>query len=134
MFNLFGWIWKKTRLANLITLGLTGASWFILGIFYGIGYCPLTDWHWQVLIKLGKSNIPNSYVKYLIDRIFGGDIDAQIVDYSTVVLYFLALDKRLLRIKNTSMGTVHCSPPKPKINTASRKVAAAPPGERNPAL
>jgi len=40
-FNLFGWIWKKTRLANLITLGLTGASWLFLGLIVGVlGYCP----------------------------------------------------------------------------------------------
>ncbi|MCD4791284.1 MAG: DUF2784 domain-containing protein, partial [Bacteroidales bacterium] len=61
IFNLFGWIWKPTRRLNLITLLLTGASWFILGIFYGIGYCPLTDWHWQVLHKLGIYDVPNSY-------------------------------------------------------------------------
>ncbi|HPF94086.1 MAG TPA: DUF2784 family protein, partial [Tenuifilaceae bacterium] len=48
-FNLFGWIWWRTRKANLITLLLTGLSWIGLGLFFGIGYCPLTDWHWQVL-------------------------------------------------------------------------------------
>ena len=91
VFNLFGWIWKKTRKANLITLSLTGASWFILGVFYGIGYCPLTDWHWNVLVKLGNTDIPNSYIKYLIDRLFGVDVNVQLVDYSTVVFFFLAL-------------------------------------------
>jgi hypothetical protein len=35
-FNLFGWIFKPLRKANLVVLILTGASWFILGIFYGI--------------------------------------------------------------------------------------------------
>ena len=91
VFNLFGWIWKRTRKANMITLSLTGVSWFILGSFYGIGYCPLTDWHWNVLVKLGKTDIPNSYIKYLIDRLFGADINAQLVDYSTAILFFLAL-------------------------------------------
>ena len=96
VFNLFGWIWKRTRRANLITLGLTGASWFILGIFYGIGYCPLTDWHWQVLEKLGKTNIPNSYIKDLIDRLFATDINAVLVDYCTAVFFFLALGFSLM--------------------------------------
>lgn len=91
VFNLFGWIWMKTRKANLITLSLTGASWFILGIFYGIGYCPLTDWHWKVLQKLGETNIPYSYIKYLIDRLFHVDINAQLVDYCTGGFFFLAL-------------------------------------------
>ncbi|MCK5838377.1 MAG: DUF2784 family protein, partial [Bacteroidales bacterium] len=54
LFNLFGWIWQKTRKLNLIILLLTGFSWFGLGIFYGIGYCPLTDWHYRVLRKMGE--------------------------------------------------------------------------------
>jgi len=90
-FNLFGWIWKPLRKANLISLLITGASWFILGIFYGIGYCPLTDWHWQVLQKLGKYDIPNSYIEYLIERFSGFDVSAEVVDICTVVLYFAAL-------------------------------------------
>ena len=85
IFNLFAWIWKPIRKANFITLVLTGASWFILGIFYGIGYCPLTDWHWEVLEKLGHSNLPASYMKYLFDRITGLDINAQIVDIATAI-------------------------------------------------
>lgn len=91
IFNLFGWIYKKTRKINFITLSLTGASWFILGIFYGIGYCPLTDWHWTVVRKLGKTNIPNSYIKYLFDRLTGLDINSLLVDYLTAICFFVAL-------------------------------------------
>jgi hypothetical protein len=91
VFNLFGWIWKNTRKANLILLLLTGLSWLILGIWYGLGYCPLTDWHFEVLEKLGYQNLPNSYIKYLIDRITGLDINADLVDVMTAVLFFAAL-------------------------------------------
>jgi hypothetical protein len=49
LFIVFGWIWHKTRLTNFITLALIALSWFGLGLFYGIGFCPLTEWHWQVL-------------------------------------------------------------------------------------
>ncbi|HIA10808.1 MAG TPA: DUF2784 family protein [Flavobacteriales bacterium] len=91
IFNLFGWIWRKTRKANLILLLATAGSWFILGIWYGIGYCPLTDWHWQVLQKMGNNNLPNSYVKYLIDRIFGTDISATGVDIWVAGLFLTAL-------------------------------------------
>ncbi|HXG93511.1 MAG TPA: DUF2784 domain-containing protein [Blastocatellia bacterium] len=91
VFNLFGWMWKKTRRANLALLLLTGLSWFALGLFYGIGYCPLTDWHWQVLHKLGRENIPNSYVKYLLDRITGLDFNASLVDTSVTICFFAAL-------------------------------------------
>jgi len=55
LFNLFGWIWRKTRKYNLILLVITGASWLILGLIVGtLGYCPLTDWHFDVLEKLGE--------------------------------------------------------------------------------
>ena len=91
LFNLFGWIWKKTRLANLITLGLTGASWTFLGIFYGAGYCPLTDWHFNVLEHLGKTNLPNSYTRYLFQRLFHVDFSASLVDTATLVAFLVAL-------------------------------------------
>ena len=45
LFNMFGWIWKRTRVAHLITLGLTAFSWFALGAIYGWGYCLCTDYH-----------------------------------------------------------------------------------------
>ena len=90
-FNLFGWIWKPTRKANLALLLLTGLSWFVLGLFYGIGYCPLTDWHWQVLRKLGRTDIPYSYIKYLADRVTGLDFDADLVEKATASIFFLAL-------------------------------------------
>lgn len=101
LFNLFGWIPNYTRRYNLLTLLITGASWFILGIFYGIGYCPLTDWHFQVLTKLGHTDLPYSYIKYLFDRLTGSDINSEIVDIATVVLFFVSLAVSLfLNIKD----------------------------------
>lgn len=91
LFNLFGWIWKKTRKANLFLLVLTGASWAGLGLFYGMGYCPLTDWHFSVLERLGVYNLPNSYIKYLADRITGMSFNQDIVDSLTLYLYLAAL-------------------------------------------
>lgn len=91
LFNLFGWIWKSTRKLNLIILLLTGGSWFILGIFYGFGYCPFTDWHFKVLQKLGHHNLPNSYIKYITDRLTGLDFNTELVDTVTLVFFLLAL-------------------------------------------
>jgi hypothetical protein len=91
-FNLFGWIWRKTRFINLITLTITGASWLFLGLIYGaLGYCPLTDWHFIVLERLGKTSLPNSYVKYLADRITGMNFDAVLIDNITLFLFLAAL-------------------------------------------
>ena len=92
IFNMFGWIWKKTRIANLITLSLTGASWLFLGLIVGVlGYCPFTDWHFDILDKLGKTDLPNSYVKYLADRITGLNFDASLVDNFTLYSFLTAL-------------------------------------------
>ncbi|MBI5915675.1 MAG: DUF2784 domain-containing protein [Bacteroidetes bacterium] len=91
LFNLTGWIWKRTRRAHLITICLTLASWTLLGLRYGFGYCPLTDWHWQVLKKLGKTGLPNSYLKYLLDTLTGLDWNANFVDTTAVVGLVFAL-------------------------------------------
>jgi hypothetical protein len=92
LFNLFGWIWRKTRLANLITLALTGASWLFLGLIVGmLGYCPLTDWHFNILYKLGKTDLPTSYIKYLIDRLTGLDVNQTLVDKATLYCFIVAM-------------------------------------------
>jgi len=71
VFEVSGWAWKRTRRIHLITTGLTILSWFGLGLFYGWGYCPCTDWHWRVKGALGQTNLPDSYIKYYADRLTG---------------------------------------------------------------
>ncbi len=91
LFNLFGWIWKKTRCLNLICLLLTTGSWLILGIFYGWGYCPLTDWHFNILRKLGYTDLPDSYLSFLFTRLTGMQIDQSLVDAVTMWGLIIAL-------------------------------------------
>lgn len=91
LFNLFGWIWKGSRPWNLATLLLTAFSWFVLGIWYGFGYCPCTHWHWQVRRQLGYADMPNSYIKFLIRQLTGIDLSAVLVDAATAGFFFLAL-------------------------------------------
>jgi hypothetical protein len=92
LFNLFGWIWKKLRKANLALLMLTGCSWLFLGMIVGApGYCPLTDWHFRVLAKLGYSDLPESYIKYLADRLTGLDFSSRLVDTVTLCAFLTAL-------------------------------------------
>ena len=90
-FNLFGWIWKKTRLLNLISILLTIASWLILGIFYGFGYCPLTEWHFNILEKLGHTDLPDSYLSFLFTRLTTLTIDQSLVDAVTLWGLIIAL-------------------------------------------
>lgn len=91
IFILLGWIWKKTRLANLIVILLTAFSWLVLGIWYGFGFCPSTEWHWQVREKLGHYDMPNSYTKFLADSLTGLDVSQKMVDVFAVLFLMLAL-------------------------------------------
>ena len=91
LFNLTGWVWKRTRRLHLITIGLTIVSWFGLGAFYGWGYCPCTEWHWEVKLELGESDLPYSYVKYYLDKLTGLKWDPLVVDAAVVILGLLAL-------------------------------------------
>lgn len=66
--------------------------WAVIGpLFYGFGYCPLTDWHWDILHSLGETNLPSSYVKYLADRLTGLDFDPGRIDLATGISYVAAL-------------------------------------------
>lgn len=90
IFNLFGWISKKLRKWNLVSLALTAFSWIILGIFYGFGYCFLTDWHWQIREKLGYSTDSNSYIHFLITKLTSISIEEKVVDIFTAIFFFIA--------------------------------------------
>ncbi len=90
VFNLLGWVFKSLRRLHLVVISLTLASWFILGIWYGWGYCPLTDWHWDILRELGEYQLPHSYISYLVLRLTGYLPPAELVEYLTVGLALLA--------------------------------------------
>jgi hypothetical protein len=87
-FNLFGWIWKPKL--HLVLVLLTAGCWFILGIWFGWGYCPITDWEWQIKEKLGEQNLPNSFIKYYADKISGQSVDPSLIDTLTAVCFFIA--------------------------------------------
>lgn len=86
LFNLSGWAFKKTRRLHLLTIGLTVLSWFGLGLFYGWGYCPFTDWHWRIKYELGEVDLPASYIKYYLDKLTGLTSNAQVVGAIVLIL------------------------------------------------
>jgi hypothetical protein len=91
IFNITGWAFRKLRIYHLGLIVLTGLSWTVLGIWYGFGYCPSTDWHWQVLEELGRRDLPYSYIKFLIDELTGLSLDADLVNNTTIVVFVIAL-------------------------------------------
>ncbi|MFP4096690.1 MAG: DUF2784 domain-containing protein [Cyclobacteriaceae bacterium] len=84
-FNLTAWIWRKTRRLHLLSVMLTAFSWLLLGIWYGWGYCFLTDWHWQVKRKLGKTDLPSSFIKFAVDETLGVSSDPFWINIITAV-------------------------------------------------
>ncbi|TPV35636.1 DUF2784 domain-containing protein [Paucihalobacter ruber] len=90
VFNLFGWLYPKTRKLHLYSLLITLFSWGVLGIWYGFGYCFLTDWHYQVLRELGETGMPNSYIAFLIEKLTGWLPEARLVNTIIIVLTVMA--------------------------------------------
>jgi len=86
-FNLFGWIWKPLRRAHLVCIAITAASWFILGIWYGIGYCPVTDWQWHIK---EQHNLPASFITYYADKLSGKQIGETLISNITAASFFVA--------------------------------------------
>ena len=102
-FNLFGWLPKKTRKLNLITLLATFGSWALLGFWKGWGYCFLTDWHYNILRQLGERDLPNSYIAFLTETMTGWMPETGLVNDLTLGLAILALLCSLwanIRLKN----------------------------------
>ncbi len=70
-FILFGWIFPGIRKTHLAIVALTGISWMIFSSVNVYGDCIITEWHWQILSKLGKTDLPETYSQYLFERITG---------------------------------------------------------------
>lgn len=84
--NLVLWLPQKTRRLHLGVVGLTAASWFGLGAFYGLGYCVLTDWHWQIKRARGLEPPSHSFIYYLTSSA-GVDLAPSTVHLLTAVVF-----------------------------------------------
>lgn len=91
IFNSIGWIFPKYRKWNLITLLLTAFSWFVLGIWFGWGYCICTDWHWNVRDHLGYYDGSSSYIHFLILKLTGINFAEELVNIFTIIVFLSSL-------------------------------------------
>ncbi len=80
VFNLFGWLIRRTRRLHLYSMLALVFSWAVLGLWKGFGYCFLTDWHYRVLGALGERGLPQSYIAFLVERLTGWRPNAPLVD------------------------------------------------------
>lgn len=87
-FNMLGWIWNKLLRLHLICIFATAFSWFALGIWYGWGYCFLTDWQWEVKRQLGEKELPASFISYMLRELSITNVPGALVDTATVLLFF----------------------------------------------
>jgi hypothetical protein len=91
LFNITGWLFRTTRKWNLVTLLLTAFSWFVLGIWYGWGYCVCTHWHWNVREHLGYHDEQDSYIHFLLLKLTGIDFNRDLVEKTTLIVFLLSL-------------------------------------------
>ena len=90
LFNMFGWIFCKSRKLHLATILLTAFSWFVLGIWYGWGYCICTDWHWTVREHLGYHDQHRSYIHFLLLKLTGVNFNETMVENATLIGFLLS--------------------------------------------
>lgn len=89
--NLTFWWFHKTLWVAQVTLSLTLVSWVVLGAIYGWGYCFLTDWQWRIKELLGQGQLPNSYIKFVLERL-GWDLIPDVwVDLVVLLLMLLSV-------------------------------------------
>lgn len=100
-FMLTGWVFEATRFPHYVLIWLIFGSWFGLGIFYGFGYCLVTDLQWRVKEKLGNPPSTKFYVKHMIDKVISHDIDETLINHiSSYTYYGVFLISNFLFLKN----------------------------------
>jgi hypothetical protein len=78
---------RETRPLHYVLSLLILFSWYGLGIFYGFGYCLITDIQWKIKRRLGQMPSTEYYIKYMIDKITGFNSRANIVNGVTTYTY-----------------------------------------------
>jgi hypothetical protein len=91
LFNLFGWLIKPLRRVHFGVILATAFSWFVLGYWYGWGYCICTDWHWRIKHALGQQHLPASYITYLLEKYLDWEPSLFVVSNATLAGFILAL-------------------------------------------
>ena len=89
-FCAFGWLIEGAEKLHFYLILTIGFSWYVLGLHYGIGYCVLTDWQWQVRKKLGCTPEHGSFVQLLLERASGMHLNVSQVKLFAYTIYWLS--------------------------------------------
>ena len=95
LFVATGWMVSALLPFHLALTGLTLMCWFILGLWFGFGYCPISDWHWKFKGALGDGQPQGSYIHFVLQHMRKNKISAAVVDkvvlVGTVVIMGISL-------------------------------------------
>lgn len=93
LFVLTGWLFRPLLAWHLLFLGFIWASWIVLGLYAGnLGYCLLTDWHWQIKHALGQNDLPESYLSWLYLHTTGQRANPRIMSaVAAITLIFVSV-------------------------------------------
>lgn len=110
LFIAFGWLMPRLRLLHLTVVLATGSSWLIFAHANGLANCILTDWHYQILRRLGETNLPETYAQYVLQRLTGLTIQKNIAMSVTRSgwLISLILSSVIAYRKHWSPGKIKC--------------------------
>ena len=90
-FCVTGWIEQRWRKVHLVVLAVILFSWVVLGIWKGWGYCMLTDIQWHIKHRLGQQNLPDSFIKYMVDKVAGKDIPSSLINPVVLCVFFSSI-------------------------------------------
>lgn len=84
-FFLSGWMFEETRIAHYVLSILILLSWHILHC------CLITEIQWRIKGLLGDRPEHDQYVKYLLDKVTGRDLNPNATDKLTKYTYYIIL-------------------------------------------
>lgn len=85
LFVMTGWLFSVSRPFHLAFILLVLSCWFILGRWFGYGYCPVTDWQWKLKAHFGKDRPDASYIRYVLQYVTGRELNPVTVDKSVLI-------------------------------------------------
>jgi len=111
IFIVSGWLFPDLRKMHLVVVLLTGCSWIIFG--NELNNCILTEWHFNILRKMGIINLPDTYTQYALKRITGLAIPKTTALLITRICWLLSLFLSITWLK------IESSQNKEKVKTGS---------------
>lgn len=83
-------MWPEWRLFHLAWIIMTLGSWYILGVWMGAGYCPVTDLHWTIKESLGGGRPMCDYIYYCLAKLPSTNWNTAHIEKATLFVTILA--------------------------------------------